>query len=526
MNKSCLILACTFLFTTFLTGQTYKPKWGKTNKIEGGSLRATFESLGIVEDYYYAYNAVGDGGKLLQFGMDNKLVSEKELNVQYEGKSLYVYEFIETSKGAFAYLYDPNEKGNDWTFYAASFDDGNFGVPQRNFSLSSEPSAYEKGLLNSVELSKNKNHVAFIRSKKQKSKKADKEVFVALMDADLNVQWTKELILPYPKKDILLKQVVVGDDGTIYLSAQYENPKTKRSKGAVKYDYKVFIITETNTEEANIRVLKGLLPTTIALFPNEVAEKGVLVTGLFMPDVKKSNITGTFVASLDKKSVDISNVKLHYFDKKDEKSVYGDKAEDENLHMELEYGINGLFTFSDGSFGFVAERSFYRQQTTPTGEAKPSGSLNLFVTYSLRIPIFSSNGDFLKIAGVSKGFSHVTKEYCSYAMANHNDKLYFVFNDGVSQKELRAYLKKQRAKSKGKKGKKSKDKKSKQRPMFTDLAIVNKSGELEFDKMIFTNQTVGKEFLPHLCDFENGMFLLGAANMGKYRFGLLNLKEK
>lgn len=112
-------------------------------------------------------------------------------------------------------------------------------------------SKIDKNFRGNMSVSKSANYYVFnIDSSDKKTEKHTILVF----DRDFNKIWEKDIELPYDDRKFKLQDVIVSDNGEVYLLGKvYPKKKRKKKKGG-KYNYELFKITQDNSVSKKFEV--------------------------------------------------------------------------------------------------------------------------------------------------------------------------------------------------------------------------------------------------------------------------------
>ena len=513
MKKSYLLLLVCFLIGGQVFCQNYAPNWGPIYKKEGG-LFASYKLVGIDDDHYYVIVFSKKINTLLTYDMDHKLVSHDQLDINFGKEKIYLDKFIHTQNGTFGYMNKFDKKADQWSVFVSPFDDGKFGKTRKilshEFKIRVKLSFFvftnytNNDKLNELIVSQDKSHVAYSNILSSNDNKSNEEMVVAVFDADLNEVWKKNQTFEYLDKKIILEQTTVGNDGVVYILAKVFEKREKREKGLPTYDYKVFRITKDDMKEYAFVLGDDVAPVDAALyFPNNDSE--FILAGFYTDADRKSGRKGMFYASGNAeqgiKSVELSKLDADFLN-----DIVSEKDLKKDRGLSNGYDIDNFFKYNDGSIGFIAEEDFVVTHTSMSDGKRVT--YFVYHTNSIVIPRFSSTGKLLNIQKIPKQFASRSSYITSFSSAFIDDKIYLLFNDFKDRDE--------RTDEKGKKGRKG--------WRYTDMVVINKDGEIEFNETLFNSDELELEFIPDLSDYSSEKIIIGSGNGKKYSFGIIELR--
>lgn len=515
VNKFFLLNLCLILSFGALKSQNEYPiDWGPVYKKDGG-LFSSMQLIEMDDEYYYLMFDTRKRTTIGKFNHQHKLIATKKAPFNYSLYNSNLNKIIHTKNGTFGYL--SSIKNKKWELYASRFNQGNFGKLRL---IHSHPYHYELKIgfgwittsatsdnANELVLSRDSSFVAFTNIISTGDKRNREESFnISVFDADLKILWKRIQKLPYPDKDLSITQTIISNDGTVYvLGRLYDKEKKKQSKGLPSYDFKIFQITETGLNEFDLRIGESIAPTDVRLyFPSESTSE-LLVSGFYTDDQRRSGLQGVFFANGTKEN-GIEHIEIHDFDAEFLEGLISDRAIEKDKGLESNYDFGSLLYFGDGSLGFIAENRYVTVHTTYTN-GRPS-TYYVYHSEDLVLVRFSTEGELLGLQKVPKNYQ--TRRgwaMVSYSLALHNDKVYLMFNDLKTRSER-------------------KEIKTKKGGTYTDLAVINEKGELEYHETLFNNKEIDLIYIPTMSAFVAGKLLIGAIEpmFPDYKMGIIELK--
>lgn len=512
-----LIIAVSFQANT----QSYKVDWGPTYKKDGG-LFGYYKLIGIEGDHYYVLMNPKRKNTLLKYDMNHKLVSNKALDMKYKGDNIMINRILHTKNGTFGYLSEYDKKQKAEKIFVSEFNDGKFGKVREVYShkydvklkltlfgLTNSWNSDSSTLIESADGS----HVVYTDVISTVDNKDQEEISVVVFDADMNIVWKKKQRFKYQDKKIDVDQTVVGNDGSVYILAKVwekkkkSKGKSKKEKGLPKFDFKAFKITDAGMKEYQLNLGTGIAPTDAGIyFPNDTQE--FVLAGFYTDAEKKSGLKGVFYAS-GNSDTGIKNTSTHDFKASFLEGMVRKKDIEKDRGIRSNFYIEDFIEFNDGSIAFIAEENYITSVTT-TDSRGNTRTTYTYHTNEIIMPRFSNDGELINIEKIQKNFSSSSSYITSYNLSVYNNKTYLIFNDLKTKSDLKEM--------------KGKDKeKKKRRWRYTDMAVINGDGEIEYNETLFNSNEIDLEFMPFMSDYSGNKILIGSARIKKYAFGVINL---
>lgn len=510
-----LIYLSTILFFSINSFAQYDVDWGPVYKKDGG-LFSYFYPAGMDDDNYYLVMKPKKSNDVLTFDLNHKLKSNNPIDLSIGNENATISSIIETQSGQYALLQVRNKKRKQMEVHAAKFSKGKMGKTTRIHSheykvqLSIAPllmgfSNYTNAdNFQEVIISEDKSKIAYMHYISTKDKNKNDVLSIAVFDQDFNKIWSKKKTFPYKDKKLDIEQMIVSDDGDVFISAElYVNKKGK----SPDRDYKIFRVGPEENDQWTLKLDKGNQASDAGLFlseGNEVLNLG----GTYTTAERRGRINGVFFASLDLAS---GEMKKNTFPFKDDflEGLLKEKDIKKGKGLQSSYRIDNMITFSDGSYSFLAEQFFITYRTSTDSRGNQTQSTPIYNTNAIIIPRFTKEGKLMKIDKIEKGFSSSSSMTVSYNYAVANSKIYLIYNDFKTRKEKKDI--------KNKKGLGT---------LYTDLTVIGDDGTIEEQKTIFTNKDDGMDtiFVPSYSMHNDDIMIIGGLKRSKYQFGTLKLK--
>lgn len=518
MNKILKIIAIsTFFLSSSLNAQDYKVEWGPTYKKEGGMF-SYYYMAGATPDNYRMIMKPKKANTMLTFNYDHKLVKTQEVPFTFNGDNLSPSDFIETTEGTFAYLAHYEKKASTMYEFVAKMDkDGNFGKLKEINSYEYKIkigalmfSGYGFGTdidddQSTMETSKNNKFVLKASSQSLTENKKNKEeaMSIAVYDENFELVWSKvETFNGQDDDDIDIIQFFIDDNGVVYAGAMVWKERSDREKGIPNYDYKLYKISENNIEEFDITLEGNALPQDVGIFHGE--DNNVYLGGLYSErGSAKHRANGVFYVKLNPETGAVVSSKSYEFTPEILEDLITDRKIKKGKGLS-NFDVNHLVFSDNGDFSFVAEEYYITVHTRTV-----NGRTTTYYKYhsnEIIVPRFSENGDLVSIQKIDKDFVSLTPANTSYTIATYNDKICLVFNDQKTRSERKG------SEVKGGRGSR-----------FTDLVVLDGTGEISYWETLFSNKEIETEFWPTLSEQvqNSNIILLHGAQKKQYQFGTI-----
>ncbi|MEL7533815.1 MAG: hypothetical protein AAFN10_21050 [Bacteroidota bacterium] len=512
--KKIVLLALVIIFCSgdIKSQNEYSVDWGP----EYQKTKGVFSTLKLIEmddEYYYLLFDNRKSTSIGKFNHQHKLIATKKAPFNYSQHNSNLNKIIHTKNGTFGYLSSIKDK--QWKLYVSRFDQGNF---KKLRLIHSHPYRREltvglgwistEGTVdnaNELVISRDSNRVAFTNIIATGDRRNREESFdIAVFDADFKLLWKRIQKLPYQDKDLKITQTVISNEGTIYVLGKLRDRK-KNSKGLPSYDFKIFQITETDVNEFDLRIGESIAPTDVRLYFPSASSSEILISGFYTDAQRKSGLKGVFFANGTKEE-GVEHIEIHDFEKEFLEGMISDRQLKKDKGLENNYDFGSLLYFKDGSLGFIAENRYVTQYTSyQNGQSR---TRYIYSSEDLVIVHFSKEGELLSLQKVPKYYSTPGGwDMVTYSLALYNDKVYLVFNDNKTYSER-------------------KELGTKSGSIYTDLAVIDENGQLEYHKNLFNNKDIELYYIPTISAFIDGKLLIGAmkALTPDYRMGIVNLE--
>ena len=333
----------------------------------------------------------------------------------------------------------------------------------------------------------------------------------------MNLLWKDVFYHSFGKEGGIVTQKIVTNDGEVYLLAKVDKEnklggkvKSRKSKNLPDFDYHICHINQEGILEHTVDIGARFGATDMGIFfPKDNTEQ-YLLAGFYSNDEFGPNrINGVFFTYGDK-DFKKNEVKVHKFEKGFLENLTLDRAIKKGKGVPSTFAIKDMLEYKDGTIGFIAEETYFTQNTYNTGPGIGIGARNSFLnqtrtivynTNNIIIPKFDVEGNLLNIQKIEKEYNSEWPTTTSYSLAINKGKAYVVFNDFKKRKEARAMNKKGR--------------------LFTDLVVIGVEGEIENRETLFSNKEIDLYFNTVFSGYNDKVMLIGTASSRNYQMGTL-----
>ncbi|MFT5336698.1 MAG: hypothetical protein ACJAY8_000051 [Sphingobacteriales bacterium] len=352
-------------------------------------------------------------------------------------------------------------------------------------------------------------------------KGATKEFAFYVLDHNLNELWNKKIKLSASEENFVVNNYTLDNFGNLHVlreNLEEDSRISFRNKSIGSYSILSYT-NEGNTIVENPVVLEGKFLTDLRIGID--TERNIVCAGFYSSEGKGS-IEGTFFIKLKSDDKKVISSKFEKFDldfitehlsekekgKKLRKAAKGKSAE------LVEYELDEIIMCQDGGSILIGEQYYVESVHVNTGAgANASSYTNYYYVFNDIIAIkMSPEGSIDWKKKIAK--HQITKNdggyYSSYALANANDNLYFVYNDSPkninNQEGDKLYYY------------------EKEEETIIVLAVLDNEGNLNKETISFSNkvEVMARPFISKQIGADE-MLMLGLSN-DMFRFSKLKLK--
>jgi hypothetical protein len=400
-----------------------------------------YDFLGEDESNYYllrfkgssGFYGIGSGEGYILESYDKQLHFKvrRELDVPLSGKDAIVDNVLYLGNTIYLFTVDNDKKSGTSKLYYQTIDKKTLlasGTPRLLVSIPYESKRTSGSF--SYAISRNKNVLAIAgiagdeKSVKQKFK-------VAVMNAQMEMYWEKEITLPYDSKLFAEDKVKVDDSGNLYaLGRLYKGKVTEKRHGDPNYSYKILAYRDKGATQKEYAVaLRDEFVTDLGF---NITDDGHIVCGGFYSQEGTFSIKGTYFMLIDAANGQVIRKGTKAFEP-DFLELFMSEGKAEKGKELFEYDLDNIIPRSDGGALLLAEQYYVTVRTyTSTMNGITSTRTTSYYHYNSVIAV-NVNPD-MSIAWATKiPKQQVTTDdggyFSSYEDAVVGDKIFLVFND-------------------------------------------------------------------------------------------------
>jgi hypothetical protein len=352
------------------------------------------------------------------------------------------------------------------------------------------------------------------------NKRKEPEQFaLRVFDNQLNLKWSRDIILPYNDNQFVIEDYRVDEAGNVYLmGVLFKDGVRRRRSGKPNYEYVILAYTEEGAADHEYKI--DITEKFLTDLTFRIRNDGRLVCAGFFSEKGTYSIKGTCFFQLDPQTKQVANLSFNEFDfdfragvlnnRQQERAAEAEASGNNNRQAELEqFSLDKLILRSDGGAVLVAEQFYVFEQAYR------------FWDGTLRFDYFYHYNDIIVVNirpdGSIEWATRIPKRqetvndggyFSSYAAAVVRDRLYFIFNDNSRNFDTnnnRLYN-------------------FNGRNSIISLAEINKDGEL-YMYPLFQNRDAGTLTRPVICKQIGSRKMMVYGERGRaYRFAELTFE--
>lgn len=509
------------LFSQLKISEKAKITWGEEIKFKKGAEFS--EYIGKDDDSHYLIKSLKRGMQyeINVFGYDMKLKSKKVINMKAHQNYKMSYEgsyFLNDNIYIFSSFPDKKTKTNK--LYCRVFDKNTLSSGELK---EIEQLPYEKrkfkGGFGVVSSEDNKKLLIYLG--KPYEKNSHEKFGFTILNTNLDVEWKKEVELPYTEQLFSVQDYKITNNGDVYiLGKEYKEEKSKRNKHKPNYKYHIIAYLNKGNSIKDYEInLNDKFITDIAY---NIAENGDLVCSGLYSETGTYSIKGAFFLAIDSETKNIKNNNLKKFDEDFITQGWTDKAiakakkkkikKDKSIEM-YEYDLKDFILREDGGAVLIAEQFFVRIVTrTYTDSQGNMRTTNDYHYYYKDIIVININNEGqIEWATKIDKYQHSVNDggyYSSYVLQIDEDKLHIIYNE-----RARKYFEKEERKQLNRKDKNA---------SLTIITTVQSNGD--HSKEILINVSNENTYpVPKFSEQINDkQLLMYTRKMKKRKFALVN----
>ena len=508
MKNSILLI----LFTTFFNlsnAQISPVNWGEEYNKTGG-MTAQIYVLDFQDDFYYVVSYKKDARYLMKFSLDHELIETSDLILSDVDSLNHITDIFKLNGETYIYYEQFDDKTKIWNLYASKFNDGKIEEPyQEILSKNFNDINKLKWIPNfNIEYSQDSSKILFYNFMNNE-KHNDLDIMqLIVIDNEFNILWEKLQLFPYKDKKLTIEDTRINNEGEVYVNLKLDRKTFEKSLVHPNYDY--YIAKINQKEYADVLMdfnNEDILPYSSIIHLDEKSNS-IICAGLYSKRRIYERQNGVFSYSID---FDLSNEKSYFkeFTSEDLTGLVNDNMAIKEKGLSKFFNLSNYFTHPNGMFSLIFEEIYTKSYINSNGYER--------ITYNsdeIIILRFNSEGILNKISKIDKEFKSKVEDITSYVAFENNGEIYLMFNDKKSKSD-RQFIESSSGKF----------------SRYTDVAKIDKEGELVYQKTLFTNKDVKGEFVPSRITQNKNMLLIRTKRIGlsslfvsKFSFGLCEIK--
>ena len=380
----------------------------------------------------------------------NRLTKSRKLALTYKGKDLDFEDLVMFNKQLYLLTSFNNEaKKMNYLFYQKV--DKNRLIPEREMHYLAEietKNIVEEGLFDVV-ISEDSTHL-LIYNELPYRKNAPEEFAFRVYDNDFQLQWQKDIVLPYSDEQFVIEEYKVDDQGNVFLLGVLFKDKVRvRRQGLPNYQYIILAYTQQGEKIDEYQIdLKDKFITDLTF---KINREGELVCSGFYSDRGTYSVKGTYFFKIDAATKVVSNTNMKPFDfefltdymgnNEKRRAERAEASGNTNKTPELyRYSLDELILRTDGGALLIAEQYFVEQVNYSDWDpflrryVYSPGRFTYYYNYNdIIIVNIRPSGEIEWTARIPKRQVTVNDGgyYSSYARAIVRDRIFFIYNDNA-----------------------------------------------------------------------------------------------
>ena len=516
MKKLIIIPFLFFTLFTILFAQTIDLNWASDFKVER-LLFSQYQPLHLSDDAYYVLSSSRKEASIIKFDLAHKYISHTKILDDLNGLSVVPQSVLMTKRNVFAYTTKFNRKSKRMYLYASKLKEENFEpleeIYQYDYStggplkvgalaLAASESITKKGIFSDLvdlEISPDSTQVALVDTSPFQKLNENKEIDIAVFDEELNVLWERKIELDVKLARLLRIQKAVANDGSIYVLVDILRKNKEREKNSAPSESRLYRVTPDEVQEIPLGLDNESFITDARIFiSNETGQ--VSIAGFYASKLIGRGLQGIFHLGGNAKD-GFGPISFQKFDKELLAFFNSDRALKKGAGLPNTFRINNTVSHVNGDISLVAEIDFVQEDgddECPEDE---------YHSYDIIVPRISAGGSLLSLAHIQKSFvSDKDASPNSYAMTSDQDNIYLLFNYSKTKFDF------------------GPDEQKCYTCAYTDLAIINKNGELESRTEVTKTKAKDGFLHPRLARATDGTFLISAKDLKNNSIGLLRIE--
>lgn len=507
--KALFVTLITCLSILNLSGQAYEVNWGPEYRKQGGMFSAYYLG-GFTDDTYHMVMQPIEEPTLLSFDLNHKLLNTQTINFGNSKDPFYFGGFYKTQSGNFGIFSELDKRTDEMRTYIRPFDGVKFGElslihaqtynARGQVAIAGISAGIESDLFERMVSSPNKSKVVFANNMDARENRRQEVLKIAVFDADFQLQWEKEYSFEEKDDEIQIIRSAVSDNGNVYLLTRLtENNGIALGNSLPRYgEYRLYKIQEGGSQVLVLPLSGDQVIQYAGIFLEGADEDEITVAGMYKEEEKSNDLAGIFHLQI-KEDLTLENIASFPFEQEFLEGLISKRANRKEKGLDADFFIKTFFKFSNGTVGFIAEETYIKITNNPDTKNRP-----VYHTNELVLALFSPEQRSVKVQKIDKEYQSAVPTYVSYASAIGNDKLFLVYNTYKSREERKELL------GSGLK-----------QAVFTDLTVIDKTGDIIDQESLFNTEEEDGYFLPMQSDYNQDQMILLTFYGKYYQCGLL-----
>lgn len=512
-RRSPSLLLILFTFSIYLHSQDYDIQWGPEYKYSRGIV--VNKCGGFDDEGYHLLKQSFRNAELLSFNLDNELIENQELTYAQNKGFVFILQLIDTQKGTFGVFRAREKLRSDVHTLVSPLQGNDFGELEsihvqtyqawwsREKSYAGGQTGFNQDLYDHVSTSLDKSKVIVTSSLNPRATDQQEILSVNVFDANFELLWKTDYPFIVADNEIQVMHAAVSNTGEAYflVRQKLDSGGGGLSKRLPIFQYTLHQVAPDHSEVITLSLGDDLAIQSIEMILND--EGGLTLAGMYTPAEDQKQLTGIFNQKIST-SFTVEQVNTFPFEPAFVESLSKQRNPHQDQGLETDFLIKSFFELSDGTLGFIAEKTYLKTRGGPRSTDPTSYFLN---TDELIIAIFEADLNSMNILKIDKEFESSAQGGNSYVLGLAPDALILVYNTFKIETTGQKIMSKLTSPT-----------------VFTDLTVVDRQGKIIQQKTILDSREAENFFYPN-SSFSNENALLLYLAAGKYyQFGSLSLE--
>jgi hypothetical protein len=441
ISSAFLSIVLLLFSSQLLTAQDVQwgPEMKKSSRWE--SLR---DVISVNDNGLFAYTYTKKGPAIQLYNESFALKKQEQIDLKYNKKSLDYDGMLEIGGKIYAFGTFDNKKDKKTYIFNQEISQKTL-LPTGKLTKIGDATSRKRGLISmyndnsgsfSKKLSDNEKRLMIISN--DNVKKKDNESFqISVFDETMNLDWTKEVKLPYQEKEFMIQSWTLGNDGSVYILGKRNKEKSEQKKDWSKYEYLVLAYTNKGKSYKEFKLDKKDRFLSDLAF--KVDEDGNLVCAGFYSDPDSYGLIGTFFMLVEAKTQKVLKQGEKRFDddflrefmsKKQKRK--DDKGKDAKKGLSR-FDLDKLVLTADGGAVLIAEQFYITTHTYRDSNGNTS-TYRMYHYNDIIVVSIEPDGSIAWASKIDKSQSGRSSRYLSYTYVINSDNIHILYNRWDSRK--------------------------------------------------------------------------------------------